>query len=303
MELQLSGLRWLRTQSVNGLLGFVYVALAGAAYQAQRGPLQQYCVLAVVGVAVLAWAAALRRARAIVQIASSRIASAAQGYVELQGRTLANNPLRGPVTYTPCIWYRHHIYRRDEDEGAWERTHHEESHDTFELNDGSGQCTVDPEHAEVVGVQSTTRMIGLDKHVEDLLPVGGKLYVLGEFSTESGSSEPLNLRDDVAALLNTWKQNPTELHRRFDLDRSGHIDLQEWEFARRLAQRTVEKEHHALRQIPGVHLMRAPRSGQLYLISSLSPQDLRRHYLLWSAAHLAIGLAAGWFLATIYHLH
>jgi len=68
--------------------------------------------------------------------------------------------------------------------------------------------------------------------------------------------------------------------------------LREWELARRLATRTVEKQHREIRQESGVHVIRASKNGRLFLISSLSPQKLRQRYLLWSFLHLAVLAAA-----------
>ena len=52
----------------------------------------------------------------------------------------------------------------------------------------------------------------------------------------------------------------------------------------------VEQEHRAIRQQPGVHVLRAPQDGRLFLLSPLSPQSLRLRYLLWSALHLSAAL-------------
>ena len=293
MSLELAGLRWLRSESnARGLLVAVYATLAGAAFHAGPGGVQRWCVAALGGVALLAWAAALRRARAIANIATSRIASAAQGYVELQGRASIGELILSPLSNTPCIWYRYRVYERDRDDD-WKEIESGTSSATFDLNDGSGSCTVDPDHAEVVGAPSTTRQKGDTKEVEELLHGGRSLYVLGEFSTVGGANSVLSLREDVNALLASWKQDQAALHRRFDLNRDGEIDLQEWELARRLATRTVEQEHRAIRAQPGVHVMRAPQDGRVFLLSPLPPQRLRRRYLLWSVLHLAVCLAAG----------
>lgn len=293
MSLELAGLRWLRSESnARGLLVAVYATLVGAAVHAGPGSVQRWCVAALGGVALLAWAAALRRARAIANIATSRIASAAQGYVELQGRASIGELILSPLSNTPCIWYRYRVYERDR-ENDWKEIESGTSSATFDLADGSGSCTVDPDHAEVAGAHSTTRQNGDTKEVEELLHAGRSLYVLGEFSTVGGANSDLSLREDVNALLASWKQDQTALHRRFDLNRDGEIDLQEWELARRLATRTVEQEHRSIRAQPGVHVMRAPQDGRVFLLSPLPPQRLRRRYLLWSMLHLAVCLAAG----------
>jgi hypothetical protein len=105
------------------------------------------------------------------------------------------------------------------------------------------------------------------------------------------------VRDDVSALLADWKKDPAQLKRRFDLDGNGQLDVHEWELARKLAIKTVEKQHLELRNQPGIHMVRAPQDTRLFLISALSPMTLRRRFYLWSYFHLAIGFATGYVLA------
>jgi len=285
------GLRWLRSHSMNGLLTALYIGVAGGAFHAGAGRHWPWAAGAISTIGLLAWSAALRRARAISNIATSRIASAAQGYVELQGRTNTTDLIYSPLSNSPCIWYRYAIYERDSD-NDWKEVEGGTSSATFDLHDGSSVCTIDPDHAEVMGVPETSRVSGDTKHVEHLLHGGRNLYALGEFVTVGGANSALSLREDVNALLASWKENPADLQRRFDLNRDGEIDLKEWELARRLATRTVEKEHRNIRAQPGVHMLRAPQDGRLFLLSPLSPQSLRRRYLLWSGFHLAVCLGA-----------
>jgi hypothetical protein len=96
----------------------------------------------------------------------------------------------------------------------------------------------------------------------------------------------------VSALLADWKSNPAELKRRFDLDRDGEISMTEWELARKLATSNVEQQHRAIRSQSGVHLVRAPADGRLFLLSTLSPHNLRRRFVLWSFLHLGVAIAA-----------
>jgi hypothetical protein len=294
MDWGLTGLRWLRAQSTNGLLATLYSGAVGVAWHAGTERVPLWCFGVASGVGLLAWGASLRRARAISNIATSRIASAAQGYVELQGRTGFTDLIHSPYTRTPCIWYRYRVYERDHSGKEWRQVDSGTSTATFDLHDGSGHCTIDPDHAEVMGAETVSRHEGDTKYVEELLHGGRTLYALGDFCTVGGAHSVLNVREDVNALLARWKENPADLHRRFDLNRDGGIDLQEWELARRLAIRTVEHEHRSIRSRPGVHVLRAPRDGRLFLLSPLSPQALRRRYLLWSALHLCVCLGGAW---------
>lgn len=287
-HLRLDGLRGLLTETLTSAsyLGLLLVAI-------QLGPRHRtawlVCMGLVTAISLLAWALTLKRARAIAELATSRIGSAAQGYVELSGKGTVDpeHLINSPYSRIPCIWYRYTVYEKDGQKRQWRLISRDTSWSTFELKDGSGSCRVDPDNAEIIGQQRRTSFEGSYKQVEELLFGGSPIYVLGEFSTLGGANSILNPNEDVAALLGEWKRDPASLKQRFDLDRNGEIDLPEWELARRLAQQTVNKQHREIRNAPGVNVIRAPRDGSLFLIASMSPQKLRQRYLLWSAFHLA----------------
>lgn len=295
------GLRGLHHLGLNltGLATGLYGALFAIAAQLGFGQQARWCLAGAALLAGVAWLGNLRRARAIAELATSRIASAAQGYVEVMGRAGvdADNLIFTPLGGIQCIWYRYRLFSRDNAKREWRQVESGVSSATFDISDPTGVCTVDPEHAEVVSPQVRTTYPGNNKLVEELLFGGSTIYVLGDFSTIGGASTALSVREDVAALLTHWKQDRTNLHQRFDLDRNGTVDLQEWELARKLATKTVERQHREIRQQPGVHLLRAPQDGRLFLISALSPRALRNHFLRWSFFHLAMAAiaTAGWF--------
>lgn len=289
------GLRGLEHLGLNltRAVSVLYMVLIAAALKFGPGPQARWSLAGIALLAGLAWLGNLRRARAIAEVATSRIASAAQGYVEIMGRASASpeHLIVTPLGGIACIWYRYTLYSKNNAKQEWRQIDSGISSSTFDISDPSGVCTVDPDHAEVVGAEVRTSYPGKEKLVEECLFGGSLIYVLGDFSTLGGASIALNMREDVGELLTSWKQDRAGLHRRFDLDRNGTIDMQEWERARQLATQTVERQHRDIRLQPGVHLLRAPADGRLFLISALSPQGLRNHFLRWSAFHLAVGIA------------
>lgn len=249
---------------------------------------------AIAALALLAWTAALRRRHAITGTPTSRIASAAQGYVELHGtgRPLDINPLHSPVSGLACLWYRYQVERQNSD-NKWEMVEQDQSHTSFVLDDGSASCMVDPEGAEIV-TRHKRRWTGGDyRYVEWTLQQQDRIYVLGNFVTRH-PHQGLDAGADVRDLLAEWKQDQPGLLRRFDLDHDGQLDEREWSLARRLARGQVEQRHRELRLHPELHLVQgAPAS--LYLISNFDPERLARRYLWLALLQLAAFLLAlGW---------
>ena len=292
------GLLGALSTNLAGLLTAAYLGLIAWAWQAGSGPQSRWCLAAAVLIAVMAWIMALRRARAIVDLPLSRISSAAQGYVQVKGiaRSDPGNPVLSTYGHTTCVWYRYHLYQKDHSERKWREVDSGVSSATFEVADGSGNCRIDPDHAEVAGAEVRTTYPGDDKLVEELLFAGREVFVLGEFATIGGANSALNQREDMDLLLKEWKANPSGLLRRFDLDGNGEIDLREWELARRLATETVERQHRELRNQPGLDIIRKPGDGRPFLISALPPARLRRRYVAWAFFHAAASAVAAWLL-------
>lgn len=285
--------RELKRQTANVYTSLAYLALVAAGFQigTRLGWLVGLAVIALV--ALVAWLGSLRRFRAIDDTPTSRVASAAQGYVELEGRAYPHPgaPVVSKLNLLPCCWYRYEIWHRGQD-NKWQRMDHGESGDTFLLRDGSGECVVDPEDAEIMTRHMRTWHQGRYRYKEWTLIEGDPLYALGEFVTLSAHAE-LNAREDVAALLAEWKRDRGRLLARFDANRDGAIDLDEWEEARRQAKAEVARQHREIRLAGNVaHVLRRPADGRLFLLTNVEPARLARRYRNWAWAHLAVLLAA-----------
>ena len=262
----------------------------GAKLESRAGWLSCISLMAVIS--LFAWMSVLRRRRAISDTPTSRIASAAQGYVELSGtgKALDVPPLFSHLTGLPCLWYRYLV--EEKTNNKWQTVSSGESDVAFVIEDASGRCLVDIEGAEILTRHKETWQKGAYRHTEWKLLINDPIYALGEFKTLGGGTLELNSKEDINALLAAWKKDTRELLRRFDLNADGSLDLKEWELARQAARREVAKLHREVRKESDVHTLRCPASGQLYLLSNIDPDKLARRYLWWAIFHLCVFFGA-----------
>lgn len=252
-------------------------------------------------VSVLAWLSALSRLRAVRDTPTSKIASAAQGYVELigRGRQVKDAPLLSKFTALPCLWYRYTVKRRTSN-NKWETIDSGESQDCFLLRDETGVCLVDPDEAEIVTKHRDQWYKDGYHYTEWKLIEQDYLYVIGQFRTQGGSNLEFDTRAELNALLTEWKRDKPSLHARFDLDNNGELDIREWMLARSAAKREVTKKLREAQAQPDIHIIGRSRDGKLFLISNITPDRLSRRYLFWSVAHLVIFFGAlagiGWLM-------
>src|SRR5688572_1786002 len=88
---------------LSGAFHFVIIAIA---LQAESVEVWPYALLAMAVVSFVAWVANYRRYRQIHDLPTSKVASAAQGYVELAGHAemIAGESISSRLSGTPCCW-------------------------------------------------------------------------------------------------------------------------------------------------------------------------------------------------------
>lgn len=269
-----------------------HLLLLAIAWQFQERSVWLICLGLVAGISASAWLANLRRYRAISDTATARISSAAQGFVELsgQGKALPGERLLSPPTLLPCLWYRFKCYQRRHDK--WVLTDRGESEQEFLLDDGSGQCLLRPYDAEILCDRKDTYHQGDMKYVVETLLAGDRLHVLGQFVSRGGSRTRFDKRAELNDLLTEWKRQPDELKRRFDSDRNGSLDADEWAAAVSVARQEVANKQDQAYASPALHSLDRPGHGQPYLIASHEPAAFANHYRYWAWGHAAIMGAA-----------
>ena len=279
---------------LSGAFHFVIIAVA---IQAESAEVWPYALLAMAVVSFIAWVANYRRYRQIHDLPTSKVASAAQGYVELAGHAdmVEGELISSQLSATPCCWYSYEIEEKTSND-KWQTVDSGKSVKHFFLVDNTGRCVISPDGAEVLTHNHKSWQEGDRRYNEWLLLPKGVLYAIGEFATSTAAA--ISTRDeraDTGALLAEWKQDQKRLLERFDLDRDGKVDIKEWELARLQARREVRKQHGDIQSpsVEGTHILRKPKDGRLFLIANELPDKLGSRYRFWSWAHLVIFIGAG----------
>lgn len=258
-------------------------------------------ILAMFGIGLCAYGfVQLRRARMLEDTPTSRIRSAAQGYVELHGhaRLLPGPEIRSPLSAERCCWWQYKIeqrrtgYRSGKRRTEWVVIDQGTSDELFLLADGTGECVVDPVGATVVpSVSRTWRghharpsgfprdpgwlQFGDYRYTERLLNHGDWLYTLGLFQTQTAIRADDETRD-VSHLLAEWKRDQRALLQRFDSNGDGRIDMHEWEQARRAAIEAVRNRHIEHVVQPDLHVLSKPRDRRPFILSTKTEHELTR---------------------------
>jgi hypothetical protein len=263
---------------------------------------------------------------------ASRVRSAAQGYVELMGHGLITEkaPNKAPLTSRPCTWWRYKIEERSSvgRTRSWATIDSGTSEVPFILDDGTGQCLVDPRGAEVFpkakdvwygdSVWPDVRIPdgqGFFGKLADMLLSGGRyryteyrlqshepVCALGEYRSLGGvgAEDPDSA---VTELLHEWKQDQKTLLERFDRDRDGALNGEEWELARAAARQQVVGGMLAKPTPPTISVLAKPEDGRAFLLAASDgaslARRLRRQALTGFAACVGSSVALAWMVAHV----
>ncbi|MGZ8268733.1 MAG: hypothetical protein ACXW20_13875 [Burkholderiales bacterium] len=276
------------------LTGGAHLLILWIAIEAEAKEAWPFALGAMAVVSFFAWMANFRRYRQVHDLPTSKVSSAAQGYVELYGRCapIPDSPITAPCSSLPCCWFSYWIEAKDGD-GKWRQEDSGESIGHFLLVDNTGQCVISPDGAEVLYPRKSVWTEGDRRYTEWLLLPQAPLYAIGEFMTSGGADLELDENKDVSDMLAEWKKDRTQLLERFDRDKSGEVDLKEWEDARMEARREVQKNHAELKSHPGVHIMRKPADGRVFILAAGLPEKIGRRFAFWSWFHLIFMFGSG----------
>ncbi len=271
------------------------------------------------------------RYRMIADTPTSKIRSAHQGFVELegQGRLMQGEPVISPLSKKKCLWYRFKIEERVKEydigprknfalsESNWETVNSGVSDNLFLLVDETGTCVVDPDGASItpsfsktwygsrefevtdrksvdaVLVMASSAAKNRYRYTEQRIDIDDYLYILGRFKSLGGRREAVDKSEEVRALLAKWKKMPQLLLARFDENDDGEIDIREWQKVMAAADQKVEKNLTERLVEQEIHTISKPiDSRRPFIISVEDQDDIIRKY-----RHFSIGSLIGFFLS------
>lgn len=240
-----------------------------------------------------------RRARALEDTPTSKVRSAAQGYVELSGtaRALPGDPIISPLTRRRCVWFEYRVDERTATRrGGWRNVDAGTSDAIFALDDDTGRVVIDPAGAQISAVpcnqwygnsevappaissSSWLSSVGARyRYSERIILDGAPLSAVGMFQTRRAGDDPLPLDEEMAARLHAWKQDPQRMAR-FDVNHDGNISAEEWQQAREAARAEILAEHRAQAQEPGFNMLVRPSDHRPFIFGPASVKTLSQRY-------------------------
>jgi hypothetical protein len=231
-------------------------------------------VLAICAAAsFVCWYRALMKKRLVENVPTSRIASAAQGYVEIRG-TVDKVPgctVTGALSGEPCVWYRYRISEASrQSDGDSSKVFEQGGRGVpFLLRDETGECVVNPEGAAVTCPRTDSHVKDRRRYSEWAIRPGDSIYVVGAFASRAAPAEGAP-DQQVRALVRTWLDKPPDFVRRFDTDGDRRVSAAELAKAHEAAR--AELAARAVAQ-GGVHALADPGDGRPFLIFSSEEHD------------------------------
>ena len=265
----------------------------------------------------------LKRKRVIEDTPTSLVRSASQGYTELQGMAdlMDGDPIHAPLSMRGCAWYTYKVEHRErhysdaKQSSRWATVDQGTSDDLFYLVDTSGRCAIDPDGAAVTPQHcniwyGTTRIPGRYqdddgtwwaramgqlgqpyRYTERRIEPGDQIYALGHFTTHGGRALRFDKDAAVGELLREWKRDQPSMLKRFDANDDGQIDAQEWDTARREAEKEVLANQNNSAGAPPVDVLGHTGSQRRpFVIAAGTEDDIIAKYNRRSAGLLLLAV-------------
>ena len=265
----------------------------------------------------------VQRKRIIEDTPTSKIRSAAQGYVELvgNGQLMEGQPIVSPLTGTTCTWYEFKVEERRQTgkRTEWKTIKKCISDELFLIEDETGQCIIDPEGAYVTvatkdfwygnevtplrgpsNTQKNNFLSGFTggfrryRYTEKRMHSGESLYAIGLYKTVGGAGIKLDVNEDVRELVREWKSDTDTLMKKYDTNNDDEIDLHEWQKVREDAYKQVVKKHSEQQTLPPINIMNKTNDKRRpFILSAIEENDLTRRLHIYSVLSISVFIICG----------
>lgn len=139
-----------------------------------------------------------------------------------------------------------------------------------------------------------TKLFTQYRYTEERIYAGDVIYALGHFRSLNEVDHSASRSKITREILNFWKQDQSRMVERFDQDRDGQIDANEWEVARDSASKIASEQYDQQKEDRILHtLVKPTEKGFPYLISALPEFNLAKTYRFWSRILLVIFFLSG----------
>lgn len=249
--------------------------------------------------------------------------------MELGGRGILPPDVknRGPLSGIPCLWWRYRVEQRRRNSRG-QHPVSDTSEVPFVLDDGTGQCLVDPRGAEVfpgvtnvwygpeewprgppppnpgglLGRLKNAFARGDYRYIEHRLPLNQDVYAIGDFRSVGGAAA-IDTETAMTNLLREWKNDQPALLARFDTNHDGTLSHAEWERARAAARQQVMTQAAEMPR-PAVNVLTEPGDGRAFLLAASDGESLARRFRVRAFAGVGCFVAASaaltWMLTRVW---
>lgn len=281
----------LRWHAAEWLTGGLHLFVMSVSVQLKSPGIWPYSLAIMTSLCFFGWISAYRRYRTAEDLPTSKIASAAQGYVELHGRAAQafGKDTRAPFSGKSCCWFRY-LVERKEGGGNWQISDMGESTAEFLLIDSTGNCVINPIGAEVLPVDHQIWTNDDQRLSEWRIPERCELYVIGNlsttapprriFSATTGLRVLHSYQGKLARLVSSKKKFP-------DANKSVASEIPKSRLGKSIS--------HPSHGETGMWLNRLtkPEDGRIFLIAGSHPSKIARRFLVISWLHLGGVFAFG----------
>ena len=272
-------------------------------------------IMAVGLIGLYGFATYFKQVRLIEDTPTSKIRSAAQGFVELEGISKnlnSGSPMLTPLSQTPCVWYDFRIEKKvktGKDSTSWRTIQSGRSSHPIPLDDSTGICLLKPNKASIHSHEENTwygtsrhpsklsidrkgsmLQFGNYRYSEEYISAESPLYALGHFKT-TRASDSFTREKAIKEIISEWKQDYASMLKKFDRNGDGTLDEKEWKLVRLAASLEAENLEEQLVNQPEVHIMEKPSAKLPYLISTRDQKEFTSRLKWYYRGALVVTLA------------